>query len=111
MQSLIELDRTERDSIKIELLDNAQIDGDMVSLYLNDCQLVKRYTLAATPHTLYLSIPAGVAICNIKMAAENLGSFPPCTALMRITTRKKKYEVNLSSSMTNNSVLQLFVKE
>jgi hypothetical protein len=84
----------------------------MVSLYLNDCQLLHRYTLSATPRVVYISIPAGVDICNIKMAAESMGSIPPCTALMRITTSKgKHYEVNLTSSMSNNSVLQLFVTQ
>lgn len=105
------MDADETDSIKIELRDNAQIDGDMVSVYLNDELVVSKQKLTSAPIIFYISIPKGTSICNVKMAAESMGSIPPCTALMNIVTKKKSYEVNLSSSMSNNSVVQFFVKE
>ncbi len=111
IQKLVELETDERDSIKIELLDNAEIDGDVVSVYINDCRLVQAYKLKKEPRVFYFSIPKGVPVCNIKMAAESMGSIPPCTALMNIITKHNRYEINLTSSMSNNSVVQFFMKE
>ncbi len=111
IQGLIEIDQTEMDSIKVELRDNSQIDGDMVSVYFNDEIVLHKQKLLAEPITFYVSIPKGVNICNLKMAAESMGSIPPCTAIMNVSTKLKTYEVNLSSSMSNNSAVQFFLKE
>ena len=111
VQRLIELDHAERDSIRLELRDNAQVDGDIVSVYFNDSLIIHKEKLNATPIVFYISIPEDVGICNLKMAAESLGSVPPCTALMNIVTKLKSYEVGLSSSMSNNSLVQFFLKE
>lgn len=111
VQKLIEIDRSEMDSIKIELKDNAQIDGDAVSVYFNNQPIIHNESLTAKPIVFYLSIPQNASISNLKMVAESMGSVPPCTATMIISTRKKTYEVTLSSNMNNNSVVQFFLKE
>jgi hypothetical protein len=41
------------------------------------------------------------------MFAENLGKFPPNTALMVVTDGIHRYEVFMSSSLTENSTIQL----
>jgi putative heme iron utilization protein len=40
---------------------------------------------------------------EISMYAENLGKYPPNTALMVITDGAKRKEIFLSSSLTQNS--------
>lgn len=111
VQKIIEIDPDERDSIKIELADDAQIDGDVVSVYFNDSLIVHKQRLSAEPVTFYISVPPDVPICNLQMVAESMGSVPPCTAVMMITTKRKTYQLNLSSSMSNNSVVQFFLKD
>ncbi|HTN46776.1 MAG TPA: hypothetical protein VL098_10555 [Flavipsychrobacter sp.] len=111
VQKLIELDAGERDSIKIELMDNAEIDGDVVSVYVNDSAVLYKQRLAAQPLIFYVSIPAGMSIYNLKMAAESMGSIAPCTAAMTVSTKKHRYTLYLSSSMNSNSVVQFFLKE
>ncbi len=112
IQSLIEIAVAESDSIKIELYDNKEIDGDIVSLYFNDDILMHKQALTAQPLVLYVSLNRDEPVNKIKMAAESMGSDPPCTAMMRITTRKgKHYEVNLSSNYNKNSIVELFLKE
>jgi hypothetical protein len=111
IQSLIEISAAEKDSIKIELYDNKEIDGDIISLYLNEDALLHKYTLNATPLVLYISLNNGVMVDKIKMAAESMGSDPPCTAMMLITTPTgKKYQVNLSSNYNKNSIVEFFLK-
>jgi hypothetical protein len=111
IQSLIEIAREERDSIKIDLLDNAQIDNDVVSVYLNDSLVLHKLKLTAAPATFYLTLKKGMEICRIKMAAESMGSIPPCTALMVVSTKNNRYNVTLSSNFGNNGTLELFLKE
>lgn len=112
IQSLIELSAAEKDSIKVEIFDNKEVDGDIISLYFNDNTVLSKQMLTATPLVLYLSLNKGEPMNKIKMAAESMGSDPPCTALMRITTSKgKKYEINLSSNYSKNSIVELFLKE
>jgi hypothetical protein len=43
----------------------------------------------------------------VSMLAENLGSIPPNTALMIVTDGKNRYEVFLSSSLTENATVEL----
>ncbi len=112
IQSLIELSAAEKDSIKVEIYDNKDVDGDIISLYFNDNTVLSKQMLTATPLVLYLSLNKDEPMNKIKMAAESMGSDPPCTALMRITTNKgKKYEINLSSNYSKNSIVELFLKE
>lgn len=111
IQSLIELSDAERDSIKIEVLDNAEIDGDVVSIYFNDSNVVQKQRISATPNTFYLSLSKDLPVCKIHMIAESVGSLPPCTAQMIVTTKEHRYEVMLSSSYSSNAVVELFLKE
>jgi hypothetical protein len=112
IQSLIEIPIAEKDSIKIELYDNKEIDGDIISLYLNEEVLLHKQMLTASPLVLYVSLSNGTLVDKIKMAAESMGSDPPCTAMMLITTRTgKKYQVNLSSNYNKNGIVEFFLKQ
>lgn len=111
VQSLIEIAQSERDSIKVELMDNMVVDGDVVSVYVNDRQVVNKQPLTKQPITFYVTVKKTEPICKIKMVAENLGTNPPCTALMRVTVNGKKHEVTLSSNFANTGTLELFLKE
>jgi hypothetical protein len=111
IQSLIEIPIVEKDSIKIELYDNKEIDGDVISLYLNDEVLLHKQPLTASPLVLYVSLKNDAMVDKIKMAAESMGSDPPCTAMMQITTSTgKKYKVDLSSTYNKNGIVELFLK-
>lgn len=91
--------------IKIEIYDNAEIDNDTVSVFLNNTLLLykKRLTDKALP--LVVTAYAGQEY-ELMMYAENLGSIPPNTALMVITSGKKRYEVRVSSSEQKSAVIK-----
>lgn len=110
-QSLIELDKHELDSIKLEVKDNADVDGDVVSIYLDGNAIIRHLSLKAQPAVFYMQLSAIKGIQNLVMTAESQGSIPPCTALMKVITRKHQYEVSLSSDNHRNAVLQFFLKE
>jgi hypothetical protein len=91
--------------IKIELYDNAEIDNDTVSVFVNNTLLLykKRLTDKALPLT-FTAFPGQEY--ELMMYAENLGSIPPNTALMVITAGKKRYELRVSSSEQKSAVVR-----
>ncbi len=111
VQSLIEIKSSERDSIKIEVYDNGVIDNDSVSVYFNDNIIIENEMISFKPITFYVSLDKQYLISKIKLAAKSLGQYPPCTALMIITTKGKRYEVDLSSNFNSNATVELFLKE
>ena len=111
IQSLVEISNAEKDSIRVELYDNGIIDNDSASLYLDDSLLLHKQFVSNKPISLYISLDKQRPLSKLKLAAESLGSIPPCTVLMIITTKKKRYEVNLSSNFNSNGVVEFFLKE
>ena len=111
IQSLVEVSSVEKDSILIELYDNGIVDNDSASIYLDDSLLLYKQFVSGKPVSFYVSLDKQTPISKLKLVAENLGSIPPCTVLMLIITKKKRYEVNLSSNFTSNAVVEFFLKE
>ena len=111
IQSLIEIDKKDADSIKIEIFDNGEIDNDTISLFHNDKLITERKMISAKALTFYISLTSDNPIAKLKLIAESFGTIPPCTALMIVTTKKKRYEVNLRSDFFKNGVVEFFLKE
>jgi hypothetical protein len=112
IQSLIEIAASEKDSIKVDVYDNGEIDGDSVSVYFDQLQLINRKMISTKPITFYVSLNKNKnPISHLRMVAESLGSIPPCTALMIVTTKSKRYEVRLSSNFNKNASVELFLKD
>ena len=111
IQSLVEITSAEKDSILIELYDNGIVDNDSASIYLDDSLLLYKQFVSGKSVSFYVSLDKQTPISKLKLVAENLGSIPPCTVLMLIITKKKRYEVNLSSNFNSNAVVEFFLKE
>ncbi len=112
IQSLLEIESAEKDSIKVDVYDNGEIDGDSVSVYEEGTIRVNKKMITAQPITFYVSLNKKTnPISHLRLVAESLGSIPPCTALMIVTTKTKRYEVHLSSNFSKNATVELFLKE
>jgi hypothetical protein len=90
IQSLVEISEAEKDSIEIAVYDNGVIDNDSISLYFNDSLLIHKQVISNKPIILRISLDGKKPLSKLILAAESLGSIPPCTALMFITTKEKK---------------------
>lgn len=111
VQSLIEIAPADKDSIKVEVYDNGEIDGDSVSVYEEHVQRINKKMISTRPITFYVSLNKNInPIVHLRLVAENLGTIPPCTALMIVTTRSRRYEVRLSSNFSKNATVELFLK-
>lgn len=93
------------DAIKVELYDNAEIDDDTVSIFLNNTLLLHKKRLTDKPLTLQFNAFPNTEY-ELMMYAENLGRIPPNTSLMIITAGKKRYEIRLSSSEQKSAVVK-----
>lgn len=97
----------ESDSVRLSFYDNGEIDGDSISVFVNNNAVLTHQELAAKALTLYLHLDSTREVNEIGMFAENLGKYPPNTALMVITDGKNRYEVFMSSSLTENATIRL----
>jgi hypothetical protein len=66
--------------------------------------------ISQKPISFYVK-PDKKKLNKLILVAENLGSIPPCTAFMIVTTKRKRYEVNLSSDTHSNAAIEFFFKE
>lgn len=94
--------------ITIELYDNAEVDGDRVSLFFNGAKVVNDQPLTAKPLTITVK---GVKGNNqIIMFAENLGSTPPNTAYIVVKSGGQQYKVQLESDMKQSAAINLVLQ-
>lgn len=101
----------ESDSVRVSFYDNGEIDGDSITVFINKHPVLSHQELAAKALTLYLLLDSTKEVNEISMFAENLGKYPPNTALMVVTDGKNRYEVFMSSSLTENATIQLKKKK
>ncbi|GAC1426656.1 MAG: hypothetical protein NVS1B13_03220 [Flavisolibacter sp.] len=84
-------------SIRLDFYDNAIIDGDSITILLNNKIIAEHQLLGINPITLFVRMELDQREQEITMVAENLGSIPPNTALVIITAGGKKYQLFLDS--------------
>jgi hypothetical protein len=99
------------DSVKVDLYDNGEIDGDSVSLYLNGELLLGHLKLTASPKTLLLPIDKSLPVNKLVLFAENLGRLPPNTALMEVTINGKIYNLFMSTDYKRNAMVEFTLQE
>ncbi len=109
--ALVRKIETESGEIKIEVYDNGTIDDDTVSIYHNNILVRSHMRLSQKPISISLTISPSQSHHEIIMVAENLGSIPPNTSVMLITTASKRYELFISSSEQKNARVVLDLKQ
>jgi hypothetical protein len=97
----------ESDSVRISFYDNGDIDGDSISVFLNKVPILTRQGLTAQALNIYIKLDPKRDINEVTMFAENLGKYPPNTALMVVNDGEHRYEIYLSSSLSQNASVRL----
>ncbi len=88
--------------IQVILLDDAEVDGDVVSLYHNTELVLNHKTIGKELVKYTLKADAEHSHHEFTLVAENLGSIPPNTALVRIRAGWLKYEFVVHSDLNEN---------
>jgi hypothetical protein len=95
------------DSVRISFYDNGDVDQDSISVFLNNRPVVVDQELTAAALNIYIKLDSTLDVNEVSMYAQNLGRYPPNTALMVINDGKTRHEIYLSSSLTQNAVVRL----
>ena len=90
--------------------DNAQIDGDSISLFLNEKLIFEHIRLTEKAYTVKLPVNALNSSNELIMVAENLGSIPPNTSYMVALVEEKRYEARLESTEGSSAMIRLIRK-
>jgi hypothetical protein len=94
--------------ILVELFDNAEIDGDRVSVYHNNDLIVHNQMLLREPITFKVHADATNRTHEFILIAENLGTIPPNTALMRITVGTQVYKLSVKTDLKTNARIMFY---
>lgn len=97
-------------NFKVDLYDDGDIDGDIVSVYYNGKVVLSNIKLTDQPITLNLSLDPNKIENELLIYAENEGNIPPNTALMIVTEGNTRTEVRVISDTKKNGVI-LFTKK
>ncbi len=98
------------DSIELRFYDNAEIDGDSISIFLNDQLLYEHIRLTDKAYVIKLAVKELNDSNELVMVAENLGSIPPNTSLMIATIDGKRYEARLESTEQSSAGIRFIRK-
>ena len=101
--SLIKEIKTVAGEIVLDLYDNGEIDDDTVSIYHNNLLIASRQRLSQKPISIRIQVDKSQPRHELIMVANNLGSIPPNTSLMIVTTKDKRYQVSISSTEQQNA--------
>lgn len=97
--------------IKIDLYDNGQIDGDTISVYVNNVPKVSNSMLKTQPITIQVRVDEKRPVQEVIMVGENLGTIPPNTALMIVTAGNKRYQLYLTSDEQKNAMVRFIYEK
>ena len=98
------------DSVELRFYDNAEIDGDSISLFLNNKLIYSHIRLLGSAYTIKLAVSELTNNSELIMVAENLGAIPPNTSYMVAIVGDKRYDAYLSSTEGSSAMIR-FKKE
>ena len=96
--------------LRLDFYDNAQIDGDSISVMVNNKMLVSNQLLGLRPISVEIKVDLENPEQEVTMIGENLGTIPPNTALLIVTAGTKRYQLYLASNGKKNAQVR-FVYE
>lgn len=95
------------DSIELKFYDNAEIDGDSISLFLDGRLIFEHIRLSASAYIIKLPVNEIKDSSELVMVAENLGLIPPNTSYMVALINGEKYDAYLASTEGTSALIRL----
>jgi len=100
---VIELDENETELI---IYDNMTVDGDMITLIDNDKVILRKITLSKIP--IKYKIDNSISTVHVlKFHAENLGSTPPNTGILKVKIKNSEIIADFNSDFQQTSSIQI----
>ena len=98
------------DSIELRFYDNAEIDGDSISLFLNDKLIFSHIRLTGNAYSVKMAVSDLNQSNELIMVAENMGTIPPNTSYMVAIVNNQRYDAYLASTEGSSAMVR-FVKQ
>jgi len=95
--------------IIVKIWDHGRQDGDIVSIYLNGVQVVKKYYLTYWKKEFKIKLDPNKSN-DLFLYAHNLGYSPPNTVAVEITDGKKSENIVLNSDLQSCEAVLISVK-
>jgi len=95
------------DTLKVDVYDNGEIDGDIISVFYNKKLVMNNQKLTHKSVHMDLLLDTTKSFNEISMFAENLGLIPPNTSLMVISDGNDKYNIPMSSNLEKNATIRI----
>ncbi len=96
--------------IDIELRDYLKVDNDTVSIYLNRRLILNRINVTKKPFKFTIRINRNIAVNEIILYANNLGTIPPNTSLLSINDGLQRHKILIESTLQKSVALYLNYK-
>jgi hypothetical protein len=98
-------------TIRLDFYDNAEVDGDSITVLVNKNVVISHQRLSTKPITTYIKIDLNNTFQEVEMVAENLGTIPPNTAMLIISDGTKKYQLFLSSTESKSAMVRFIYEK
>ncbi|MBK7289299.1 MAG: hypothetical protein IPI78_03060 [Chitinophagaceae bacterium] len=97
----------ESDSLRLDVYDNGEIDGDIISVFYNEGLILNSQKLTHKSIRIDVVLDSTKEYNEVSMYAENLGLIPPNTALLVVSDGKNKFNIRLSSNLEKNATIRI----
>lgn len=96
------------DSLSIALYDNGEVDGDTVSVIINDEMFIEKQGLKSSAFRKTFYIPQDQSdSLLVVLFANNLGKYPPNTGLLQIKDGEEIFYVRFKADLDRNAAIVL----
>lgn len=104
--NLIQTIEVNTDSLQLSFYDNGVVDGDSISVQLNNTIVLSKHLLTANAvkQTVYINSTTAGSF-TLLLIAESLGTIPPNTGLLIVQDGTQKHHVNFSADMQTNATI------
>ena len=96
----------DNENVTVKLYDNGEIDGDTISVYMNNKLVLSKKRLTAAPLELKIKLDEINDEHELVMVAENLGRIPPNTSLMIVEAGDQRFTARITSTYQKNAMVK-----
>jgi hypothetical protein len=104
---IVQTIKVDTDSITLSFYDNAEIDNDTITVLVNGSTVADNIGLGVMPYQLVLKFDQLNREKLVSIFANNLGTIPPNTAYVRITSGDRIYRLYLFSTKKVNAAIKI----
>lgn len=98
--------QTRQEIVKLKIADNAEEDGDSISVFVNDSVVLSYYEIMKKPRTVYIPLQKGKN--EIVVYAHNEGRIPPNTATAKLIMGLRRKTVPVNTSLRRNQSIIIY---